>query len=199
MKIEIFTKFTGIDRNGNIIAERKEERANSLVDGFIAWLQCQAGTTASTYGTVASIKKTNGNTATMQNEVGSMLWCAGGTVGGVGDSTTGIVVGTGTAAVTITDYNLNTKIENGTGAGQLSYEAEVRPAVGHTTSGGLSYFILRRTVLNGTESTITINEVGYIIWIWDSEKYLIDRTLPTPFPVPASTGAIIDYKWQISV
>jgi len=38
MKIEIFTKFTGLDKDGNIIAERKEERANSLVQAFIAWL-----------------------------------------------------------------------------------------------------------------------------------------------------------------
>jgi len=190
MNIQIYTKFTGIDINGNVIAERKEERANSLVKAFIAWLQCCV-----LGNTLANIPDTSNTNRTMS----SAHWTSY-AVGAAGDSNSGILVGTSTTAVAITDYNLTTKITHGTGAGQLSYGAETRPQETHTVSGSTIYFTLRRTFVNTSGSEITINEIGYVARITSSSQYhLMDRTLPTPYAVANNAGVIIDYKWQISV
>jgi hypothetical protein len=73
----------------------------------------------------------------------------------------GIVTGTGTAAITQTDYALTTPIANGSGAGQLLYSAEsyTNPAV----VGAINSFTTSRTVANSSGGTITINEIALYI------------------------------------
>ena len=78
--------------------------------------------------------------------------------GASGSTTIGIVVGTGTAAVTASDIKLGTLIANGSSAGQLQYSNETftTPVV----AGSTSSFTTSRTVANGSGNTITINEIG---------------------------------------
>ena len=70
----------------------------------------------------------------------------------------GIVVGTGTTAVAPTDYQLATRIADGTSSGKLEYF----PCGGTnpTTSGTAGSFTLERLFRNSSSGTITINEVG---------------------------------------
>jgi len=77
----------------------------------------------------------------------------------LGVTTHGIRVGKGTTAVTISDYKLETPIEQGTGLDQMEHQAVgyVVPAV----VGSTCSFIINRSMINNSGSTITgIKEIG---------------------------------------
>lgn len=75
-----------------------------------------------------------------------------------GTDTIGLVVGTGTSANTTGTYKLDTKIANGSGAGQLQYG--VSACVDPVTSGSNRQFTTARTWTNSSGGAITVNEVG---------------------------------------
>lgn len=195
MNLQVYTKITGIDKFGNVIAEREEEQSHSLVQAFIAWLQGQM------YGGgVALVKDTSNTNQTIFDPSGG-VFLFGGTGGkaGAGVTTHGILVGSSTTAVAITDYNIGTLIAHGTGSGQLQYAAMVQDS-NWTVSGSSSYFQLSRTLTNGSGGNITINELAFVVNIISTtNRFLFEHTLPTPYTVNNGTGAIIQYKWQASV
>jgi hypothetical protein len=73
----------------------------------------------------------------------------------------GLVVGTGTDAVTINDHQLQTKIAHGTGSGQLDYGASVvnLPSSDATSTS----LILTRVFSNASGGTVTIREFGIYV------------------------------------
>jgi len=73
-------------------------------------------------------------------------------------ATQGIVVGSGSTAVTFSDYKLETIIGSGSGSGQLTYNASVWQAM--TTPTDSSSWQVTRTFTNNSGSTITVREVG---------------------------------------
>lgn len=190
MKIDTYISFIGLDKDGNEISHR-EEKAHSLVRGFIASLYNLAFNAS-----VASVPDITNTSRTLSTN--QPYWTnSGGAAAGVYDI--GIVAGTGTTAVTVTDYKLETTIVHGTGSGQLSYAAELLDTA-WTTSGSTSYFTRSRVLTNSSGADITINEVGYIGCITSSGyKILVERTIPTPYVVANSSGVKIVYKWQVSV
>jgi hypothetical protein len=76
----------------------------------------------------------------------------------VGEDTKGIVVGSGSTAVSIDDYKLQTKIVEGSSAGTLQYGscAISEPSATTTTT----QFVVSREFSNETGSPVSINEVG---------------------------------------
>jgi len=97
-----------------------------------------------------------------------------------GDVTYGIVFGTGSTTPTALDFNIETLIPNGTGAGQLSYAPQ--GAVQSPQNAGLTTsFILNRSASNNSGSPIIVSEVGIIInESTFSKKFLIFRDLVSP-------------------
>jgi hypothetical protein len=85
----------------------------------------------------------------------------------------GIWVGTGNTAVAVSDYTLDTKIDHGTGAGELDYNANTYIAA--TISGDNIVYKVYRTFANGSGGPITIEEVGLIAKTVDPYYYLILR------------------------
>lgn len=77
---------------------------------------------------------------------------------GIGIDTRGLVVGTGANAVTISDFQLQTKIAHGTGATQIKYEAVVFEAF--TLVGSTASFVIKRRFENASGATITVAEAG---------------------------------------
>ncbi|MDP2662900.1 MAG: hypothetical protein Q8R28_19470, partial [Dehalococcoidia bacterium] len=75
--------------------------------------------------------------------------------------TNGIIVGTGVAAPTISDFVMQTPIAHGVGAGQLQYSAMTfgAPSSDATTS----QFTLTRNFANGSGAPITVNEIGLYV------------------------------------
>jgi len=87
-----------------------------------------------------------------------------------GDSSYGIVVGSGSTAVDIcNDYALENKLE-------LDYEATT---VNATSCGsGVIEVSIYREITNNTGADVTINEVGLYCWGYQSDRiHCIDRTV----------------------
>lgn len=95
--------------------------------------------TASTYGTASG---------------------AFGFVGGVGESTRGIIVGTGVGAEAFNTYALGTQIEHGEGAGELFHYGSTISSFDWDATDNMAYFSLSRAYKNKSGGSITINEVG---------------------------------------
>jgi len=78
-----------------------------------------------------------------------------------GDQNKGIMVGTGTTAPTIDDYQLGTRITHGTAAGQLQHGGVAfgLPASDPTTS----QFTITRDFANASGGSITVNEIGLYV------------------------------------
>ena len=94
----------------------------------------------------------------------------------IGSVSTGIIVGTGNAAPTISDYKIQTIIAHDSGAhgaGTLQYSAVTfgAPSSDSTTS----QFTITRNFANGTAGSITVNEIALYVkgTAWD---YWADST-----------------------
>jgi hypothetical protein len=74
-------------------------------------------------------------------------------------ATQGIVIGSGNTAAAPADFNLNTKIANGAGAGQLQYQTQTAP-FGPTIAGANTSFLLERLFVNASGGNVSINELG---------------------------------------
>ena len=88
------------------------------------------------------------------------------------------MVGTGNTAPTINDYNLESKISHGTGAGQLQYGAVT---FGEPTCDASScHFTITRDFSNSSGAEIVVYEIGLICRAVDggNDKALIIRTYP---------------------
>jgi hypothetical protein len=112
----------------------------------------------------------------------------------------GLVVGTGTNAVAPGDYNLQTKIAHGTGAGQLSYGADSLSAL-PTTDGNTRYFEHQRIFTNNSGADITVYEFGAIAKAYSTTQYfLMCRDVNASGVLVQNTKALtLKYKYQIRV
>lgn len=165
------------DKHGQIISVTKHE-VHSIVRGFIDTLHVQMGQVAVTNGAVATDGATR-NTGTGVNNFAADNAAASGTYG--------LVVGTGSGAVTISDYALGAKIAHGSGAGQLSHGGTT--FTNPTTSGSTRSFTIQRTFTNNSGSDITVNEVGIYIKM-STYILLMDRTLSTKTITNGTTGTL---------
>lgn len=152
------------------------------------WRRCHSFTIAFLAAVTASLQEAD-TTATYDDTGGTGRILEGannavkwrGANGAAGDSTEGIVVGTGTNAVTNTDSSLQTKIAHGAGAGQLQYGS-----MGFTEAavvGANVDLILSRTFTNNSGGSITVEEVGIEAIMRDSggtdRDFLLARDLAT--------------------
>ena len=77
------------------------------------------------------------------------------------DDTYGIMVGTGNTAPTISDYALETKIDDGVGAGELQYGGVTYGLP--TSSATESHFTITRDFSNASGGAITVEEIGLYV------------------------------------
>lgn len=187
MKIVAYIESEVRDKDGKLLHHEKKE-ANSLVRAFIDLLYVQMAQL-----TLVSMKQTSGAAANIP--VGSANLSA---VAAANDATNGIVVGTGTAAVTVTDYALQTKINNGSGAGQLNHL--VTTFTTPATVGSTHSFTISRGFTNLSGNSISVSEVGlYVIGYSGGNYYFCaDRTLMS-FSIANGATGTVTYTIQISV
>jgi hypothetical protein len=112
-----------------------------------------------------------------------------------GDASFGVQVGTGTNAVSISDYKLQTPISHGTGSGQLQYGAVSVGAVAVIPPS--AEFTIARTFTNLSGADITVKEVG-LIAKYDVYPYLLERTL-LEFVIPNGENRTVTYKIKVTV
>jgi len=188
MKFDLFINVTLRDRNGKVI-KRIRRKANSYVRGMIDVLRTQMsqiGTSFVDTGGVSRVSTTNSLN----------FW----TNAGAGVSYNGIVVGTGTNILTISDYALYSQIAHGSGSGQLNYGS---CSVGVPSTVGTSrMFTVTRTFTNNSGASITVNEVGLVVGCNDdvpTNRYVLaDRTRIT-FSIPNGASGTVTYTIKVTV
>jgi hypothetical protein len=121
------------------------------------------------------------------------------------DDSYGIVVGTGTATVTPTDYSLASKIPHGTGSGQLDYDTHT---VASSYSSSSSYVEISRVFVNRSGGDVVVREVGLMARnyfkdygaVRNDVKYLIARdVLPSPVRVKNLGSLTVRYRISLTL
>jgi hypothetical protein len=138
------------DKNGNI-KEKWAKQSESYVENFLLLLMCQMGC----YSIMGGIDITDVNGDTKRIAASYKIFAAEALVN---DASYSIVVGTGNTAATITDTALETKIAEGSGAGQLQHSL-VRFGL-PTSNATQSHFTITRDLSNASGGDITVNEIG---------------------------------------
>lgn len=125
-----------------------------------------------------------------------------GYLGSAGQDIVGIVVGTGVTAESFEDYKLDTKVANGTGAGQLVYVQSETHVITWTAGTKVLKDELVRYFNNNSGADIIVNEVGILcnayvaqqgnVWLQARDK------LGTGVTVPDSGQLKVTYTIQIT-
>ncbi len=120
--------------------------------------------------------------------------------GPINDATYGIMVGTGTTAPTINDYQMETKIAHGVGAGQMQYSATSFGAP--TEDGTTSHFTVTRDFANNSGGSITVREIGLINQFRDwgnAIRYFLTIRDAVNITVPDGETLTVNYRIQATV
>lgn len=116
-------------------------------------------------------------------------------LGLAGVTTDGIVVGTGTNAVSLTDNKLQTPIAHGSGVGALNYGA-MNYTLPYTLSGKRVYNH-NRAFTNASGADITVQEVG-LYCAGTSWKFCYERSLLN-FTVTSGGTKTVSYNVSVTV
>lgn len=152
MKVDVFITTEIFNRDGKLRYKRKR-KSKSFVKAFLAILltQMQPGVD------VTNIIDYAGGSCDIEDNVLSFKCDAV-----VNTGIFGVLAGTGTTAVTASDYRLESYITEGTGAGQFSYSAMFFTAL--SVSDPNVSFTLYRDFTNSSGATITVNEEGIVVY-----------------------------------
>jgi len=189
------------DKKGKVLSRQKGV-SKSLLRNFMYWLLSKftmsVGLSYSVTWTAPDVTNTSRSmpyaTASMEGKYGHMG-------GGVNDDARGLVIGTGTTAVTPTDYNLATKIAQGSGAGQMVHGSQTYEAVEVVAMA--SRFRITRVFTNNSGASITVREIGAIFAEWDTGNverfflYLRD-VLVSPSTVPDGASLTVRYRFIVT-
>lgn len=116
--------------------------------------------------------------------------------GPVGDSTHGIVVGTGTSGFTFEDFQLGTAIISGSAAGELGYSSAEPTVVTFASSRFSADYA--RFFNNNTTATITVGEIGMVsqmITPSQAEVMVCRDALSTTLPIPSGGQLKVTYTF----
>ena len=160
-----------ISRDGKIVKRWKKTECHSFVKQFVGLLMKKMCEQYVVLTDTSNVSRTIGHSDWYGNfYVTAPIYI----------DTYGSVVGTGTNAVSINDYNLQTKITHGTGSGQLQYSVETFGPPTTVSSG--SSFVITRVFTNNSGLPITINEIGLVAQCYNGTQqftynFLIARDL----------------------
>ncbi len=157
--IELFVSDT---KMGKILQHQRPKRAESFTKAFFQLLYMQMAHLHVRLGML--VKCTDGNSY-MVYSTGDFL----NSNAALNIDTAGVVVGSGNAAPTISDFALGVKIAHGTGSGQLQYGAVTfgAPASDLTTS----QFTVTRNFANASGASVTVNEIGLYVTQYTHVQY----------------------------
>jgi len=118
-----------------------------------------------------------------------------------------IMVGSGSQSSPYSAYNLALPITNGSGTGQLIYSTPNIPT-GITINGNQAYFIVSQSLTNQSGGTITVSEVGIVIYLntINSEATGLEKgnvltwydVLSSPISVGSGQSVVIYYTFSVN-
>lgn len=182
------------DKDGRITGHRIM-KSKSFVRQFLQllWIKCQLLDGSSAPSIVVS---TLGDVSSVRNS--SYLLAAN---AAVNDDDYGILVGSGSTAPALGDYALETKIDHGTGAGQLQYSAVTFGAP--TSDATTSQFTITRDFANASGGDVVVRELGLAVWAlmatYADTYHLVIRDVITPLTVPNGQTLTVNYRIQTTV
>lgn len=183
---DLFYEVIVTDKHGKVIGREAGESRSWLV----AYNKMLAGNFGETAQTIVDITGTGRGQDYGYQSFGAQ--------GVAGDDNMGIVVGTGTTPVDIEDYAMVSQVAHGSGAGQLSYIAQVNTSP--TVDATSSYFTLTRQFLNVSGGDITIGEIGLYGYIdaVPTAYYgcFVRDVLATPRLVPDGGAMTVVYTFK---
>ena len=175
------------NQEGKLIKKQKLIESKSFVKAFIQAL-------AEAFGNMSvSIIDTSNTVCTVSPSSG-FVWNASSAAGTI---VNGLVVGTGTNAVTIDDYKLQTLIAHGSTTGKLQYGASTVSLPSFTTTVGS--IILTRVFSNNSSGSITINEIGIYNIMGNNYYFCIARDIPTPIILAIGEQLTLNYTIGVAI
>jgi hypothetical protein len=114
-----------------------------------------------------------------------------------------IIVGSGSNSNPYSAYNLSAPISNGSGAGQLLYGSLELPT-SVAINGSQAYFIISQVYYNQSGGTITISEVGIVIYLGINSIGTLGNTLvwydtlSSPISVGSGQNIVIYYTFSVN-
>jgi len=178
-------KFEIFDKYGNL-EFKKEVLMQSFLSNWINWVR------GVFVGANVTIKDTGGTNRS--NPIQQTL----NLLGPEGNVNYGIRVGTGTTAVAIDNYAIETPIAHGNGGGQLYHKVTTVSAT--TTAGSSSYITIQRNLDNNSGGTITVQEAGVIGYNSGSGWYfLLARDITGAIAIGNTKTFVATYTYQTTV
>jgi len=179
------------DCKGRVVQKGKHEM-RSFLNNFLKTIEAFARNAG------VGITKTDGSSDKFYPSVsGATSVTVMNCMAGDNDSSFGIVVGSGTTSVTLTQYALASQIAHGTSAGQLDYDTMSYDILGLDTSVSPPVYRFRilRTFKNLSGGSINITEVGLValnVRETTVNKFMIARdVLPQAYTVPDGGSATV--------
>jgi flagellar hook-associated protein FlgK len=151
--------FTVTDKDGKIISQ-VTKKAESFVQQFLQLLYTAMQPIYASGSNPVNVKNTANVTKTPIRSIELFD-----TLAASGDTTYGIIVGTDSTAVTISDYAINTPIAHGTGSGQLQYGGVTFGAPSANTT--ISQMTITRNFANNSGNLVTVNEIALYCRAYD--------------------------------
>lgn len=158
--IQLFVRFKVLRRDGSVKYDSGQRKANCFVLQFLQIICTYFKSGAVTIKDVTGTYRTVGGNPGAYSEFYSILNAP------AGDSSYGIVVGTGTAAEANDNYQLQSQCTHGTGTNQFLH-GSVGLTEPKVAAGNVDY-VLERSFTNESGDTIIVNEVGVYIKMWDA-------------------------------
>jgi hypothetical protein len=184
MNLEGYLTIESKDKYGRLI-DFKRQSLNSYVMAFIDLLCIQMSTTTQ------SMTDTGNTTRSVNISTNNFD-----ATSAAGTTTYGMRVGTGTNAVAIGNYALQTPIAHGNGSGQLAHGATTVSLF--STVGTSRQFTVSRTFTNNSGAGITVNEVGIYVRGVSAFYFMIERTLST-LTINNATSSTVTYTIKVTV
>ena len=195
LNMSLYVSIKVWDKDGRIIRSVYEE-SHSLVQAWLAQLLANMGfiTLSGTHNDIG------GSARTITSSTSANL-VAYRSVGAVNDATEGIVIGTGSTAVDITDSKLVAQIAEGTSSGQMTHQVQTYPA-NITISDPDATFAINRNFTNNSGGQITVAEIGIYARLTHTVNtegdFCIVRDVPASVDVPNGGGCNVAYSFKIS-
>lgn len=189
MKRELWYSVVVRDRHGKVISrERRKSRSFVRQWNDIIYLLTtdQNGPIKCSDGTSPTVYTTDTHNLEMK--------------AAIAESDRSTVVGSGNTAVTISDFQLETQIAEGTGAGQLNYQAGAVAA--SVVSAPTCGFLIERAFVNNSGGDVTARESAIYAEVRLSATFkaimIVRDVFGSPQVIPDGGSLVVNYTLRVS-
>ncbi len=185
MKRELWYSVVVRDRHGKIVS-RERRKSKSFLKQWNQLVYVQMNQTSLNITDTAGVSRSvsiSSNAFQMNAALGVTAY--------------GTRVGTGTTAVAIDDYALETPIEEGTGAGQM--EHLVCTVADFVVAAPNCSFLVSRAIVNNSGALITVRESGIYARGGSYNLCAVRDVFGTPQDVPNGGSIVVNYTLRVTV